>query len=44
MAYESVVEESIISLLQKQGYELVEPDSSGWFSTRSPMISSMWSF
>lgn len=35
MVYESVVEESTIALLQKQGYELAEPDSSGWFSTRN---------
>lgn len=35
MVYESVVEESIIALLQKQGYELAEPDSSEWFSTRN---------
>jgi len=35
MVDESVVEESIIALLQKQGYELVELDSSGWFSRRN---------
>ncbi len=34
MVYESIVEESMIALLQKQGYELVDPDSFGWFSTR----------
>lgn len=30
-----MVYESVIALLQKQGYELAEPDSSGWFSTRN---------
>lgn len=33
MVYESVVEESIISLLQQKGYELID-ESNGWILTR----------
>lgn len=34
MINENVIEESIIALLQTQGYEFIEPDSD-WFSTRN---------